>query len=94
MARMLHIRRSFAARLKKALDSAGIAELDHSVVLVQITGARSELSLKWLQGITEPGRTTISHIALHLHVRAAWLADGQGEMIEVEGAGATGSVKV
>lgn len=80
MARLLHIRRSFAARLKLALDSMGVPESDQPVLLANLAGVRSELSVKWLQGIAEPGRTTISHIALHLQVRPALLTDGHGEM--------------
>lgn len=80
MARPIEIRKSFAARLKLALCSAGIPECDHAKYLGMLAVANSQLPTKWLQGLSEPTRTTLTHIALNLNVRAEWLLNGAGEM--------------
>ncbi len=80
MARPIQIRRSFAGRLKLALCSAGIPECDHVQYLGSIAAANSQLPIKWLQGLSEPTRTTLTHIALRLDVRPEWLLNGSGRM--------------
>jgi len=80
MARPIQMRKSFAERLRLALCNAGIPECDHAQYLGSIAVANSQLPTKWLQGLSEPTRTTLTHIATRLDVRAEWLLNGSGGM--------------
>lgn len=84
MTRPIEMRKSFAERLKLALCNAGVPECDHARYLGKLAVANSQLPAKWLQGLSEPTRTTLTHIALHLNVRAEWLLNGAGEMSHPE----------
>jgi hypothetical protein len=80
MARPIEIRRCFAGRLRLALCNAGIPECDHTQHLGSMAVANSQLPTKWLQGLSEPTRTTLTHIAIRLDVRPEWLLNGSGGM--------------
>lgn len=80
MIRPIEMRKAFARRLANALLDAGIPETEHGSYLKSLTGADVQLPKRWLQGISTPTRTTLSHIAASLKIRRDWLSSGTGQM--------------
>lgn len=66
-------------RLKFAMRHA---DKTHAQLAETLDKARSAVT-HWCTGRNEPDRGDIERIAEELHVRAAWLAFGDGPMVEV-----------
>ena len=75
----------FAARLRAAIDAAGLTARRFALLMDEsgVTGSGYSTVYRYLKGEAEPPRDFLSAAAELLKVRAAWLAFGDGEMLQV-----------
>ena len=74
-------RADFAARLKEALEHAGLSGRGEGARLAKIAGVTPKAASKWLNGESRPSHDKLCAIARHLAVREEWLEYGRGQMV-------------
>ncbi|MBC2659782.1 LexA family transcriptional regulator [Pseudomonas sp. MSSRFD41] len=82
MVQIEEIRKAFAARLKEALASNGLAEWGAGARLAKMAGVTPKASSKWMNGESMPGGAKMLALAKALSVRVEWLEYGRGSMTD------------